>query len=1102
MPQKQHVYPTLFIGLGGTGKEVLLRVRRAFDERWGAEPVPCVRYLWFDTDVKGGGPGGESRSEAFNRVDWTPGEAVTLLEGSVLQQMGRVFSNPPAYEHIHKWLYPDVEAYGGAIENGAGGVRAVGRLAFTFRFDTIAERLRAVLDELPKEEVKRRTQDYLMERKSFVEVDRACRVVVVSSIAGGTGGGTLLDMLFLLAKLRQQKQIDQVVAVVVMPDIFFPADDEEGNQRSYANAYAALKEVEHFNVWHEGRGNGTGVDADLDEVASRETAGQRLARFAVEWKPREPLSIQGPPFDVAYICSTENEVGGGFERPYRADLFHMVAESLCLDFLPGEFASEKRADYSNQQAYLSAPQKCGNVESGKTLPQVFSRRYAAIGLAKIEIPLEPIRGRCAARLAKEVIDLWLKRSESGTANVSGDVARLRLGADVLPERLGTWVEDARRETAARIRALPLATEKDLAAVKAAFADYDQRLLRRDPDPTRRGLLVSGILDATPRVVEEVDRQLGDWLKEILRNRVDDGALEALIRPESGMLRFLEEALRRLHQPPAEGELAELEVRKAQAEADEKVALKRRERLLAWVAEALASLGVLALGQRAWTLRVLKERLADAQDAYALARLAQIASDEARQVARRAQEIVSGRRQQLEQLRDVLANVRRGFEGRYSEFEQRIRNHMFFISFYRQEDEDKYYRLGKDPTQEKGRAVSPSHEQLAYLEDQFDAAKQPTLLDLVTLHASDKSAIERTLGNWASERFRKDFLENDRKVDVLKDPEEMKDPDKRRLYVQRFVGRAVPLVKREAQIGDAPVNVRRAVFLGIGRKTPESAEFVADVKRELSQIDPSLASSVRDLETGRPWEVYLYAVSYAFPLSSLQLVTNECHSAYYAFYRQLRGRGLRTAIPLHLSEEWEGLYPDLRAYTEDEAVNLAQALTILTVGPVLRVVQMRKRPDAGNRAHPERVEYFYQQVRAGLVSRQDLGMRLQAIEALKTDSKLRRRLLEEIARREAQLVERQLREYYLTLIYLRTMHQPGEPEWSLLERRAERIREDRERSQRAELTTVRYGGDANGERAEDIARRILEDLGDAVDTAGSMQIPVLKGLTVWEMEDAA
>ena len=54
------------------------------------------------------------------------------------------------------------------------------------------------------------------------------RVVVVSSIAGGTGGGTLLDMLFLLAKLRQQKQIDQVVAVVVMPDIFFPADDEEG----------------------------------------------------------------------------------------------------------------------------------------------------------------------------------------------------------------------------------------------------------------------------------------------------------------------------------------------------------------------------------------------------------------------------------------------------------------------------------------------------------------------------------------------------------------------------------------------------------------------------------------------------------------------------------------------------------------------------------------------------------------------------------------------------------------------------------------------------------------------------------------------------------
>ena len=73
--------------------------------------------------------------------------------------------------------------------------------------------------------------------------------------------------------------------------------------------------------------------------------------------------------------------------------------------------------------------------------------------------------------------------------------------------------------------------------------------------------------------------------------------------------------------------------------------------------SFVSLGVLALGQRAWTVRLLKERLADAQDAYALARLTQVAADEARKVADLAQKMVAARRQELEQLQDARNDPR-------------------------------------------------------------------------------------------------------------------------------------------------------------------------------------------------------------------------------------------------------------------------------------------------------------------------------------------------------------------------------------------------------------------------------------------------------------
>ena len=46
------VVPTLFVGLGGSGKEVLLRIRRRFFTKYRVPRLPMTRFLWLDTDAE------------------------------------------------------------------------------------------------------------------------------------------------------------------------------------------------------------------------------------------------------------------------------------------------------------------------------------------------------------------------------------------------------------------------------------------------------------------------------------------------------------------------------------------------------------------------------------------------------------------------------------------------------------------------------------------------------------------------------------------------------------------------------------------------------------------------------------------------------------------------------------------------------------------------------------------------------------------------------------------------------------------------------------------------------------------------------------------
>jgi len=285
MPQQQDligaIRPTLFLGLGGTGKEVLLRVRRKFYERLGVLGLPCTAYLWLDTDTRDFLATGEKIDESFSAVTFQPNEQIELLSGSVKDDLSQIFTSRDPWRHIHRWLPPEVQRFGNEIADGAGGVRTVGRLTYFHHFaDKINPMLSEVLDSVRTQDKINKTKKFFEERKlGAVDIlDSATQVVLVSSLAGGTGCGTFLDASFHLRHLMQHRgvPIERIIGMLFMPNIFYAsaATNDEVALRSFGNAYAALKELEFYTL----RLGNAEEDLSVD--------------FKVEWERDKELSVQ------------------------------------------------------------------------------------------------------------------------------------------------------------------------------------------------------------------------------------------------------------------------------------------------------------------------------------------------------------------------------------------------------------------------------------------------------------------------------------------------------------------------------------------------------------------------------------------------------------------------------------------------------------------------------------------------------------------------------------------------------------------------------------------------------------------------------------------
>jgi hypothetical protein len=218
---------TLVIGLGGTGVLTVRALKLQWRKLPEEERVPAS-FLAFDFDRSALMTGDPSQFAKLQDEEFFYLDPEKLQER--LRNIDRGQNGGLAWENLLKW-FPDrakVKIPTSEVEaNGASQLRVLGRLGF-FENDAVIERMiRVKLNELGTEVDPSR----LSEDK---------RVVIVSSIAGGTGAGMLIDVAYVA---RRQLRRPRVYAYVLLPEVF---QDVDSGGRIYQNSYACLRELAYL----------------------------------------------------------------------------------------------------------------------------------------------------------------------------------------------------------------------------------------------------------------------------------------------------------------------------------------------------------------------------------------------------------------------------------------------------------------------------------------------------------------------------------------------------------------------------------------------------------------------------------------------------------------------------------------------------------------------------------------------------------------------------------------------------------------------------------------------------------------------------------------
>jgi len=211
--------PTLFIGLGGFGCSVIRDVKTQIEELL-EEHKDGFAFIGLDTHPK-------SIKDPLSHLEYVP--------LSIDIHPDKISKLYPKSLGFYKKLAGKWKARN--ITTGADKVKAVGRLAFR-NPSTLSDYLEKLND----------AKNQLRTFREHYNTELPIKVYIISTLAGGTGAGSLLDVFIVTKNYFNQEGIFNIKlqTLIITPEALESTAPSTDLPDFYANTYATLKEINYF----------------------------------------------------------------------------------------------------------------------------------------------------------------------------------------------------------------------------------------------------------------------------------------------------------------------------------------------------------------------------------------------------------------------------------------------------------------------------------------------------------------------------------------------------------------------------------------------------------------------------------------------------------------------------------------------------------------------------------------------------------------------------------------------------------------------------------------------------------------------------------------
>jgi len=508
----------LFVGLGGSGGKTLRYIKKDLREwltrvGWNKnDPIPRgFQFLHIDT------PTAEDGGEITNVKMLDDNEYVGLIGPNVtLTSVVHGIDNGPHYLDTAGWRVAP-NAIHVAIQDGAGQYRGVGRTIAVSQVRHLERGLRDAAQRVLAPEAGQDNGNLWsrVTNQSIGNLEEPL-VIIISSLAGGTGAGLLIDVCDIL-RLQYPSWGGSSIGILYTPEVFSNIDPAF-TTGVHANSLAAISEL--LNGYYL-----KGTDAGAVGQVGDGFVGVRRSRFLSAVGLNAGVQRSGPQYP--FLVGRSNSAN----MTYREDVQVFAAMGSVLSLLCRDPAVQERIQKMTFENWEG--QANGNIGSADLLVTKGSAEergkavFQALGCAKVSVGTDYLRRYAAARLAREAYR-WITRYHLDEADGRAlDAQGIRdpndKAREIAKKHISWFLKaallDERGHDRNDITGFLMPVEMDHEVVKAA--DELTRLVGGDRNEKLRtegwldlisnnlNLVIQG-LEAT--MMPLVDRQVAEWVK--------------------------------------------------------------------------------------------------------------------------------------------------------------------------------------------------------------------------------------------------------------------------------------------------------------------------------------------------------------------------------------------------------------------------------------------------------------------------------------------------------------------------------------------------------------------------------------------------------------